>query len=258
MAEKMLKILQIPVLTDNYIYLLHDSGSKQTAAVDPALAEPVLDALKQQGWELNYIFNTHHHDDHVGGNLELKAQTGCKIIASKSDSHRIPGIDIAVRDGDFFQLGQHQISIIETAGHTTGHIVYYFAEDDLLFCGDTLFVMGCGRLFEGTARQLWESLQKLKKLPKHTKVYCTHEYSLNNGRFALSIESDNQALQTRMEKIIQLRANNLPTVPSTIGEELATNPFFRENSLSIQKHLKMTDKNPVDIFTALRKLKDSF
>lgn len=254
----MLKIIQLPVLTDNYIYLIHDLNSKQTAVVDPAVAEPVLKTLKEQGWELNYIFNTHHHGDHVGGNLELKTETGCKIVASKNDSHRIPGLDIAVSDGDFFQLGLHQISIIETIGHTSGHIAYHFANDDLLFCGDTLFVMGCGRLFEGTAQQLWESLQKLKKLPETTKVYCAHEYSLNNGRFALSVEPDNQALQNRMVNIKQLRADNLATVPSTIGEELATNPFFREDSLTLQKSLKMQGKTPVKIFTALRKMKDNF
>lgn len=254
----MLKILQIPALTDNYIYLLHDLDSQQTAAVDPALAKPVLDALHEQGWQLHYIFNTHHHSDHVGGNLELKAQTGCKIVAAKSDSHRIPGIDIAVQEGDFFQLGRHQITIIETIGHTSGHIVYYLADEGLLFCGDTLFTLGCGRLFEGTAQQLWESLQKLKQLPETTKVYCAHEYSLSNGKFALSVEPDNPALLTRMANIKQLRADNLPTVPSTIGEELATNPFFREHSLSLQKNLNMQNKSPVEIFTALRKMKDSF
>lgn len=254
----MLKILQIPALTDNYIYLIHDLDSKQTAVVDPAVAEPVMNTLQKQGWQLHYIFNTHHHNDHVGGNLQLKAETGCKIISAEHDRHRIPGIDTAIKEGDVFQLGRHQITIIETGGHTSGHIVYYFADDDLLFCGDTLFVMGCGRLFEGTAQQLWESLQKLKKLPETTKVYCAHEYSLNNGRFALSVEPDNQALQSRMVQIKQLRADNLPTVPSTIGEELATNPFFRESSLSIQTHLKMTGKNPVEIFAALRKLKDGF
>lgn len=254
----MLKILQIPVLTDNYIYLIHDEDSKQTAVVDPAEAKPVLDALKKHGWRLHFILNTHHHSDHVGGNLELKKQTGCKIIASGSDNYRIPGIDIAVRDRSYFQLGSHPISIIATSGHTLGHIVYYFEDDDLLFCGDTLFALGCGRLFEGSAEQLWESLQKLKNLPENTKVYCAHEYTLNNGKFALSVEPDNQALQSRMESIIQLRENKQPTVPSTIGEELKTNPFFRENSASIQQHLKMQNKKPVEIFAALRKLKDSF
>lgn len=254
----MLNILQIPVLSDNYIYLIHDSDSKQTAAIDPAIAQPVLDALKKQGWQLNYIFNTHHHSDHIGGNLELKAQTGCKIVAAKHDSYRIAAIDITVQDGDSFQLGKHPISIIETAGHTSAHIVYYFADDGLLFCGDTLFVMGCGRLFEGTAQQMWQSLQKLKQLPADTKVYCAHEYSLNNGKFALSVEPDNQVLQNRMEQIKQLRAANLPTVPTTIAEELATNPFFREHSLSIQKNVNQHNKSAVEIFAAVRKLKDIF
>ncbi len=254
----MLKILQIPVLTDNYIYLIHDLNSKQTAAIDPAVAEPVLNELEKQGWELSYVFNTHHHGDHVGGNLALKEKTGCKIVAAKSDQHRIPGVDITMQDGDSFQLGEHRITIIETAGHTTGHVVYHFPEDNLLFCGDTLFVMGCGRLFEGTAQQMWQSLQKLKHLPEQTKVYCAHEYSLNNGRFALTVEPDNQALQSRMAQIKQLREKNLATVPSTIAEELATNPFFREDSLSIQKNLNMAGKTAVEIFTALRKLKDNF
>lgn len=254
----MLKILQIPVLNDNYIYLIHDLNTQKTVAVDPTLAEPVLKVLKQQHWQLDYIFNTHHHSDHVGGNLELKTQTGCKIVASKKDSHRIPGLDIPVQEGDNFQFGEHQVTIIETYGHTTGHIVYYFAQDDLLFCGDTLFVMGCGRLFEGTAEQLWTSLQKLKKLPKATKVYCAHEYSLANGQFALSVEPNNHALQSRMTSIKQLRAKHQPTVPSNIGKEIATNPFFRENSQTLQEHLNMSDKTPLEIFTALRKLKDIF
>jgi hydroxyacylglutathione hydrolase len=254
----MLKILQLPVLNDNYIYVIHDDISQQTAAVDPALAQPVLDAIQQHGWQLHYVFNTHHHGDHVGGNLELKARTGCKIVAARQDAYRIPALDIALQDGDSFQLGQHPIRIIETHGHTSGHVVYYFAEDALLFCGDTLFVMGCGRLFEGTAQQLWQSLQKLKKLPANTKVYCAHEYSLSNGKFALSVEADNLALQRRMAEITELRTADCPTVPSTIAQELATNPFFREESLSVQKTLKMQGKSPLEVFTALRKAKDVF
>jgi hydroxyacylglutathione hydrolase len=254
----MLNIIQIPVLTDNYIYLLHDEISGETAVVDPALAEPVLQVLKQQGWQLTYLLNTHHHSDHVGGNLELKRQTGCTIIGSKADSHRIPAIDRAVQENDLITLGKHSAQVIETAGHTSGHIVYYFASDHSLFCGDTLFVMGCGRLFEGSAEQLWQSLQKLKSLPVETRVYCAHEYSQNNGRFALSVEPDNLALQQKMTLINQRRANGLPTVPSTIAEELATNPFFREDSLALQANLNSITSTPVDIFTKLRRLKDSF
>jgi hydroxyacylglutathione hydrolase len=253
-----MEIVQLPVLDDNYIYLIHDPESGDTAAVDPALAQPVLDKLENKGWRLKYILNTHHHWDHVGGNLNIKAKTACQIIASDSDRNRIPGIDIAVTEGDTIALGKHKAQIIFTPGHTSGHIVYHFADDELLFCGDTLFVMGCGRLFEGTAEQLWHSLQKLKSLPGATRIYCTHEYTQNNGRFALSLEPDNQHLQQKMKTVDQLRAMNQSTVPSTIAEELATNPFFREDSPTIQKTIQMTGRKPVDVFTETRKLKDRF
>jgi len=254
----MLDIIQIPVLTDNYIYLLHDTVSGETAAVDPALAEPVLRVLNQHGWQLTYILNTHHHSDHVGGNLELKRQTDCQIIGAKADKHRIPAIDRSVQDGETINIGSHSAQVMATAGHTSGHIVYYFADDNALFCGDTLFVMGCGRLFEGSAAELWQSLQKLKTLPINTRVFCAHEYSLVNGRFALSIEPDNADLQEKMARIQQLRANDLPTVPSTIDEELATNPFFREDNLAIRKKLNGITETAIEVFSKLRRLKDSF
>jgi hydroxyacylglutathione hydrolase len=253
-----MEIVQIPVLTDNYIYLIHDPFTGETAVVDPALAEPVLDMLHEKGWQLKYILNTHHHSDHVGGNLGIKAKTGCQIIASVADQYRIPGIDIAVSEGDTLSLGNHKARILFTPGHTSGHIVYHFAEEQLLFCGDTLFVMGCGRLFEGSAEQLWHSLQKLKALPESTRIYCTHEYTQNNGRFALSVEPDNHLLQQKMERVYQLRGMQQPTVPSTIAEELATNPFFREDSIALQQNLKMTGQKPVDVFTEIRRLKDRF
>jgi hydroxyacylglutathione hydrolase len=254
----MLSILELPVLNDNYIYLLHDPLSGETAAVDPAVAQPVLDVLDQKGWQLTYILNTHHHSDHVGGNLELKQKTGCTIIAPLSDQHRIPGFDRGVVEGDTITLGKHSATVISTPGHTSGHVVYHFAGDNMLFCGDTLFVMGCGRLFEGTAEQMWHSLQKLKALPASTQVYCAHEYTQANGRFALTVEPDNRQLHQRMDIINQLRENHLPTVPSTIEQELATNPFFREDSLALQETIKMVNKNPVDIFAEVRRLKDNF
>lgn len=254
----MLTILHLPVLNDNYIYLIHDPVSGETATVDPAVAQPVLDALDQKDWQLTYILNTHHHSDHVGGNLELKQKTGCKVIAGLSDLHRIPGFDRGVVDGDVITLGKHSARIISTPGHTNGHVVYYFADDNTLFCGDTLFVMGCGRLFEGTAEQMWHSLQKLKALPPSTQLYCAHEYTQANGRFALTVEPDNPQLQQRMGVINQLRANHLPTVPSTIEQELATNPFFREDSVALQETVKMVNKKPVEIFAEVRRLKDSF
>jgi hydroxyacylglutathione hydrolase len=254
----MLDIIQLPVLTDNYIYLLHDPESEETAVIDPALAQPVLDVLDKKGWRLTYILNTHHHWDHVGGNLELKQKTNCKIIAAQADRDRIPGIDIGVNEDNVISLGQHQARVISTPGHTSGHIVYHFSEDGALFCGDTLFVMGCGRLFQGTPEQMWDSLQKLKALPPSTQIYCTHEYTQANGRFALSIEPDNSHTQQKMVEVQQLRAANKPTVPSTIEQELATNPFFREDSLALQETIKMVNKNPIDVFAKIRKLKDSF
>ncbi|MDD1623475.1 MAG: hydroxyacylglutathione hydrolase [Methylococcaceae bacterium] len=254
----MLTITQIPVLTDNYIYLINDPVSGETAVIDPALAQPVLDVLEKKGWRLTYILNTHHHWDHVGGNLELKQKTGCKIIAAQADRDRIPGIDRGVGEDDVISLGQHQARVISTPGHTLGHVVYHFAEDGALFCGDTLFVMGCGRLFEGTPEQMWNSLQKLKALPPSTRIYCTHEYTQTNGRFALSVEPDNRQLQEKMIEVKQLRTENKPTVPSTIEQEIATNPFFRADSISIQKTLGLESQSPVRVFTELRKRKDSF
>jgi hydroxyacylglutathione hydrolase len=254
----MLEIIQLPVLTDNYIYLIHEPISGETAVVDPALAQPVLDILDKKNWKLKYVLNTHHHWDHVGGNLELKQKAGCKIIAAESDRDRIPGIDIGVKEDDVVSIGKHLARVISTPGHTSGHIVYHFAEDNALFCGDTLFVMGCGRLFEGTAAQMWNSLQKLKALPASTRLYCTHEYTLANGQFAISVEPDNLTLQHRMIEVQQLRAKNKPTVPSTIEQERATNPFFRADSKTVQKNLNMQNQPPVQVFAELRKRKDSF
>lgn len=254
----MLEIVQLSILQDNYVYLIHDVVSGETAVVDPGLAQPVLETLKLKNWSLNYIFNTHHHWDHVDGNLELKHQTGCQIIAAQGDKERIPGFDVGVCDGDKLTLGQQPINIIATPGHTQHHIVYYFPQNQTLFCGDTLFVMGCGRLFEGTAEQMWHSLQKLKALPEATRIYCTHEYSQKNAQFALTIEPNNQALQQRMQIINELRAKQQPTVPSSIGQELATNPFFRQDSLALQKTIHMQGQNPIQIFAETRRLKDNF
>lgn len=255
----MLEILQLPVLNDNYVFLLHDTDSGETAAVDPAVAEPVLDVLQAKGWQLSYIFNTHHHGDHVGGNLQLKQKTGCKIIAAKSDKARIPGVDICVTDGDEIRLGAHGFKIIATPGHTLGHIVFYGEDNQTLFCGDTLFSLGCGRLFEGSAEQMWRSLQKLKALPESTKVYCAHEYTLANGRFALTVEANNSALQERVAEVNELRRKNLSTLPSTIALELATNPFLREHSPSLRQAVGASQNDdPAQVFAKVRSLKDIF
>ena len=258
LPEKMLDIVQIPVLMDNYIYLVHEPGSSETAVVDPAVAEPVLDVLAERGWSLDYILNTHHHGDHVGGNLELKRKTGCRIVGSGADSARIPGIDIKLDEGERFKLGNAETQIIAVSGHTCGHIAYWFRDDNVLFCGDTLFALGCGRLFEGTPAQMWNSLSKLKGLPAETRIYCAHEYTQTNGRFALTVEPENRALQQRMAQVDRLRSRDLSTVPSTLAEELATNPFLRVDSPEIQKTLSNNSDDPVDLFAEIRRRKDRF
>lgn len=254
----MLEIIQLPVLNDNYIYLLHDADSGETAAVDPAVAGPVLDFLQAKGWQLSYILNTHHHGDHVGGNLQLKQQTGCKVVGANSDKARIPGLDIGVEDGDEVRLGSHVFKVMATPGHTLGHIVFYGADSQTLFCGDTLFSLGCGRLFEGSAEQMWQSLQRLKALPESTRIYCAHEYTQANGRFALSVEADNPALQQRLAEVAELRRQNQSTLPSTLAQELATNPFLREHSTSIRQAVNGENDSPAEIFAKVRRLKDQF
>ncbi len=254
----MLEIHQIPVLSDNYIYLIHDPVSKDTAVVDPAVSEPVLAALAERGWQLTHILNTHHHGDHIGGNLELKAKTGCTIIGAKQDRHRIPGIDVTVGEGDTVRLAGAEARVFEVPGHTLGHIAYWFAESDALFCGDTLFAMGCGRLFEGTAEQMWHSLTKLKALPGGTRVFCAHEYTEANGRFALAVEPDNRALIARMKEVIKQRRHGQPTVPSTMAEEWATNPFLRSEQKVLQRAIGMENQAAVDVFAELRRRKNGF
>ncbi|MEI8209834.1 MAG: hydroxyacylglutathione hydrolase [Methylococcales bacterium] len=254
----MLAIIQIKVLEDNYIYLIHDETSGETAVIDPALAQPVLDVLDEKGWRLTYVLNTHHHWDHVEGNLELKNKTACKVVAAQADWERVPAFDLGVNDGDAIFLGKYKVQVIATPGHTSGHVVYYSADNDALFCGDTLFVMGCGRLFDGTAEQMYQSLQAIKALPPETRVYCAHEYTQTNGRFALSVDPDNVLLQEKMREVVKLREVQLPTVPSSIGEERSTNPFFRVDSLSIQKSLGLLGESPEVVFKALRKRKDTF
>lgn len=255
----MLQIHQLPVLTDNYIYLLHEPISGETAVVDPAVAEPVMEALQNYGWQLDYVFNTHHHGDHVGANVTLKHRTGCKIVGAAADRARIPGIDIAVSDGETIKLGRQSFQVIATPGHTSGHIVYYCADSKALFCGDTLFSLGCGRLFEGSAEQMWHSLQKLKTLPGDTRIYCAHEYTQANGRFALSVEADNPELQQRITEVAELRHHNQSTLPSTMALELATNPFLREHSPNLRQAVAASDSDsPAQVFAKVRLLKDQF
>lgn len=254
----MLQIEQLSVLSDNYIYLIRDPESGQTGVVDPAVAEPVLDALARLGWQLTHILNTHHHPDHVGGNDMLMRETGCVVVGPRADRARIPGIRHEVGDGDTYALGSARAQVFDVPGHTRGHIAYWFEESAALFCGDTLFALGCGRLFEGTPAQMWTSLSKLKALPAETRVYCAHEYTQSNGRFALSVEPANPLLVARMRRVDELRAAGRPTVPSTLAEERATNPFLRPDSLEIQQVLGLAGAGPVEVFGATRARKDTF
>lgn len=252
-----LVIRQIPVLRDNYVYLLHDPEQGATGVVDPAVAEPVLRALDETGWRLTHILNTHHHADHTGGNLELKRATGCIIVGPRADRERIPGIDIAVGDGDRYSLGAQVAQVFDVPGHTRGHIVYWFRESRALFCGDTMFIMGCGRLFEGTPEQMWRSLSKLKLLPPDTRIFCAHEYTQSNARFALTVEPRNEALTARARHVDALRAAGRPTVPGTLGEELATNPFLRADQPALQAEAGAPG-DPIATFAAIRRRKDNF
>ncbi len=254
----MLEIHQIPVLSDNYVYLAHDVATGKTAAVDPATHEEVLEALAEKGWTLTHILNTHHHTDHTGGNMALKQATGCTIVGPRADRDRIPGIDVEVGDGESYALGESVAKVFDVPGHTRGHIAYWFGDSDALFCGDTMFALGCGRLFEGTPQQMWTSLSKLRALPGSTQVYCAHEYTKSNAAFAITVEPDNGALAARKSMIDDMRARGERTVPSTLAEEIATNPFLRPDSPDLQRTLGMVGAPLVDVFAETRRRKDNF
>jgi hydroxyacylglutathione hydrolase len=253
-----LVIHMFPCLADNYGYLLHDAESGATAAVDTPDAEEIARQLDAKGWRLTHILNTHHHADHAGGNLALKRRTGCTIVGPRADAARIPGIDVQVGEGDVVELGRHRANVFDTPGHTRGHIVYHFAEARAAFVGDTLFAMGCGRLFEGTPSQMWSSLQKILQWPDDTRIYCAHEYTQSNARFALSVEPQNAALQARAAAVAKLRAAGTPTVPSTLGEERATNPFLRPESGGLRSAIGIGAAADVEVFAKTRALKDAF
>ena len=253
-----LTIHMFPCLTDNYGYLLHDADSGTTAAVDTPDAEEIAVQLDAKGWRLTHILNTHHHADHAGGNLALKRRTGCTIVGPRADAARIPGIDIGVGDGDEVALGAHRARVFDTPGHTRGHIVYWFEGARAAFVGDTLFALGCGRLFEGSPRDMWTSLQKILAWPDDTRLYCAHEYTQSNARFALTVEPQNRALVERAAQVARLRAAGKPTVPTTLVEERATNPFLRPQSLGLRATIGLEEAPDVEVFARTRALKDAF
>ncbi|RHW16822.1 hydroxyacylglutathione hydrolase [Sphingomonas gilva] len=222
-----LEIVRIPALSDNYIWLVHAPESGETMVVDPAEADPVLAAAAGRGWSISQIWNTHWHPDHTGGNAAIKAATGCAITGPAAEAARIPTLDRQVREGDVVRLGEHEARVMEVPAHTAGHIAYHFMQDAVIFVGDTLFAMGCGRLFEGTAAQMFANMQRLKALPGETAVYCAHEYTESNGRYARAAEPDNAEIAARMEAVLAARAAGEATIPTTIALERATNPFMR-------------------------------
>ena len=222
-----LEIVRIPVLSDNYVWLVHEPESKETMVVDPAVAEPVLEEAEKRGWTITQIWNTHWHPDHTGGNAAIKEATGCHITGPVAERDKIPTLDTMVEEGDTAHLGEIVAQVIDVPAHTAGHIAYHFASDNAAFVGDTLFAMGCGRLFEGTPAQMYDNMRKLEALPDSTKIYCAHEYTRSNGEYALVAEPDNMALKERMAEVLTLRERGEATVPTTIKLEKATNPFMR-------------------------------
>ncbi|WP_242186337.1 hydroxyacylglutathione hydrolase [Sphingomonas sp. CARO-RG-8B-R24-01] len=224
-----LEIVCVPALSDNYVWLIHDPVSNETVVVDPSEADPVIAAVGERGWTISQIWNTHWHPDHTGGNAAIKA-LGAKVSGPSAEAERIPTLDYGLREGDSVRIGSHVARVIETPGHTAGHIVFHMVDDALLFSGDTLFAMGCGRLFEGNAPQMFGNMQRLAALPDETVVYCAHEYTASNGRYAAAAEPDNAGITARMRDVDAQRALGRPTVPTTIALERATNPFLRASS----------------------------
>jgi hydroxyacylglutathione hydrolase len=259
MSTEALRVELISAFQDNYIYLLREPDSDVVGIVDAGDAAPAIAELDRQGLTLTHIFNTHHHPDHVGGNDALKARfPNAALVGPRSEVERIPGMDVTVADGDKVDFGTLSFKVIAVPGHTRGHIALWTEKGEAVFSGDTLFAMGCGRMFEGNADQMWNSLGKLKWLPSNTRVYCGHEYTRTNARFALTVDPDNQVLAERAEEVERLRAEGKPTIPSTIGLENETNPFLRADEPAIAKAVGMPGADPVKVFAEIRLRKDNF
>jgi hydroxyacylglutathione hydrolase len=256
-----MRALEIEVFScrsDNYGVLVHDPETGLTATIDAPEEAPILEAAGRRGWTISHIFTTHHHIDHVEANLALKEKFGCEIIGPINEALAIPGLDRTVADGDEFHFGEHLVRVIETPGHTAGHICYHFPDDKILFAADTLFALGCGRLFERTAADMWHSLQKLSVLPDETAIYFGHEYTLSNARFALTIDPDNERLKARAAQIEADRAQGKFTIPTMMGLEKETNPFLRATDPTIRRNLVMESRTSEEVFAEIRKRKDNF
>lgn len=253
-----LMVEQFMCRSDNFGVLLHDATTGETAIIDAPEERPILEAVERTGWRPTVILTTHHHADHVEANLVLKERFGLEIVGPKAEAAKIPGIDRTVVDGETFTFSGHPVHVIETPGHTAGHVCYHLPDDGLLFAGDTLFALGCGRLFERGPADMYTSLKKLVALPLETKVYCGHEYTLSNARFALSVDPTNSALKERAKEIERLREESRPTLPTTLSLEMSTNPFLRWHDPALRRNLAMEGATDEAVFAEVRKRKDLF
>lgn len=253
-----LEIVTVPCLSDNYAFLLHDAQSGRTALVDAPDPDAITAELTARGWGLDEILLTHHHWDHIDGTDALRDAFGAKVTGAAADAHRLPKLDRAVKDGEHFDLFGNEVQVLDVSGHTIGHIAFYIPGSNAVFTADSLMALGCGRLFEGTPEQMWESLSRLARLPSDILVYSGHEYTQSNAAFALTIEPDNPALKTRVAQIDAARGTGKATVPSAMQLELDTNPFLRAHLPKVKEHLGMEGAEPVEVFTEIRKRKDSF
>ena len=253
-----MKIKIVKCLTDNYSYIIFNEENLLCAVVDPSESEPIIKEIEINNLKLKYIFNTHHHYDHVGGNKKLKEKYNCKVVGFEKDKDRIPEIDIALKDNQKWKNELFECSILHIPGHTSGHICIYIKELDALFTGDALFSLGCGRIFEGTYKEMYKSLSKLKKFPLNTRIYCGHEYTKKNSNFCLSIDSKNSKLINKINEINKNIQNEKPTIPSILEDELECNIFLRSDNMEIQKQLGINKDDPIKTFAKLRDLKDNF
>ncbi len=253
-----LEILTIPCLSDNYAFIAHDAASGETALIDAPEAAPILAALAERNWRLSHILLTHHHWDHVEGLADILKAHPAKVIGAADDAYRLPPLDIEVREGDELSFGGEPLQVLDVSGHTIGHIAFHMPNSAAVFTADSLMALGCGRLFEGTPEQMWESLSKLAALPRETVVYSGHEYTQSNGRFAETVDPHNPDLKTRIADIASARAAGKATVPSTLSLELATNPFLRTQDPAIKTHLGTEEADAAAVFTEIRARKDRF
>ena len=253
-----MKIKIVKCLKDNYSYIIFNEENLLCTVVDPSESEPIIEEIEINNLKLKYIFNTHHHYDHVGGNKKLKEKYNCKVVGFEKDKDRIPEIDIVLKDNQKWKNELFECSILHIPGHTSGHICIYIKELDALFTGDTLFSLGCGRIFEGTYKEMYKSLSKLKKFPLNTRIYCGHEYTKKNSDFCLSIDSKNSKLINKINEINKNIQNEKPTIPSILEDELECNIFLRSDNMEIQKQLGINKDDPIKTFAKLRDLKDNF